>query len=344
MAKPSTPAKSDWASVALDQRDRAMAAASAAQKKRDAQYADIISGLEKQLDVALALGGSPATKGVLAIEADPGVGEATAVAVASDWHVEETVTAKSVNNLNEFNLEIAQERITKFFHNVVKLTNIQRGGADIKNLVLVLGGDLMTGYIHEELVEENALSPTETIVWLQDRLLEGIRYLHRSGDFERIVIPTCYGNHGRTTKKPRISTGAKNSYEWLLYKVLAARLEDEGIGEWQVGESYHNFLKVYGWTLRIHHGDGLKYQGGIGGLTIPVEKAIASWNKGVVADLDVFGHWHTAQQNPKWIANGSLIGYNAYALQIKAAYEPPQQTFFLMDSQHGRTITAPIFV
>jgi hypothetical protein len=75
-----------------------------------------------------------------------------------------------------------------------------------------------------------------------------------------------------------------------------------------------------------------------------VEKAIAAWNKGIRADLDVFGHWHQSQQNPKWICNGSLIGYNAYSVAIKAPYEPPSQTFFLMDKERGRTITAPIFL
>jgi hypothetical protein len=113
--------------------------------------------------------------------------------------------------------------------------------------------------------------------------------------------------------------------------------------EWQIGESYHNIVELYGKTLRFHHGDGLKYQGGIGGLTVPVEKAIASWNKSPIkADLDCFGHWHSQMQNPKFCANGSLIGFNAYAIAIKAAFEPPQQTFFLFDKQRGRTVTTPI--
>jgi hypothetical protein len=111
-----------------------------------------------------------------------------------------------------------------------------------------------------------------------------------------------------------------------------------------VSDGYHLLLDLYGKTLRIHHGDGLQYQGGIGGLTIPVEKAIASWNKGVPADLDIFGHWHQSQQNPKWICNGSLIGYNAYSVVIKAPYEPPSQTGFIFDKRYGRTITFPIFV
>lgn len=208
--------------------------------------------------------------------------------------------------------------------------------------MLALLGDFLSGFIHEELVETNELTPTQTILWLTERVGRLIATIRAKGGFKRIVIPCSFGNHGRTTRKPRHATGAANSYEWMMYHILAERYSD-GI-EWQIADAYHNFLAVYGRTIRLHHGDGLQYQGGIGGLTIPVEKAIASWNKARVADLDIFGHWHTQQQNPKWISNGSLIGYNAYSVAIKAPYEPPQQTFFLYTEKRGRTVTAPIFL
>jgi hypothetical protein len=299
----------------------------------------IIEEQERQVEVALSIGDSKPS--VTKIKMDKAMdGEATAFAIASDWHAEETIESKTVNGLNEFNLGIAEKRIEAFFKNVAKMTEIQRAGAKIDRLVLFLGGDLMTGYIHEELMESNGLSPTETVLWLQDRVASGVEFL--SKHFSEIVIPCSYGNHGRSSQKSRIATGAKNSYEWMLYHVLKKSLS--GKATWHVADGYHLYLDCYGRNIRFHHGDGLKYQGGIGGLTIPVEKAIASWNKGVTADLDVFGHWHQSQQNPKWISNGCLIGYGPYALSIKAPYEKPSQTFFLMDKKHGRTVTAPIFL
>jgi hypothetical protein len=119
----------------------------------------------------------------------------------------------------------------------------------------------------------------------------------------------------------------RTPYEWMMYHILKKQLGK--YADWHIADGYHLLLDVYGKTLRIHHGDGLKYQGGIGGLTIPVEKAIASWNKGIPADLDIFGHWHQSQQNPKWVSNSSLIGYNAYSVAIKAPFEPPSQTLFM---------------
>lgn len=300
---------------------------------------DVIESQQKQIDVAMAI--TADSPSVTRLKVDHKCdGEATAVAVASDWHVEETVDPRNVNGLNEYNLDIAEKRINAFFKNVVRLTEIQRKGTKIDRLILVLNGDLMTGYIHEELRETNSMSPTQTVIWLQDRIASGLELLGKN--FSEIVIPCCYGNHGRNTLKPRHATGAANSYEWMLYKTLEKYLGDKAT--WQVSDGYHLFVEVYNKLLRIHHGDGLKYQGGIGGLTIPVEKAIASWNKAITADLDIFGHWHQSQQSPKWVCNGSLIGFNAYAIAIKAAFEPPSQTYFLYDKKRGRTITAPVFV
>jgi hypothetical protein len=334
--------KSDWGAVARDSAQLAHRAEVDALKKQLGQYAATVADLENQLGIALALGKARPKAAALEIPtADKA--EAVAVALASDWHVEETVSADSVNGLNEFNPAIAEARIARFFKAVVRLAQIERNGAKIDDLVLWLGGDLMTGMIHEELAETNSRTPTQTILWLQQQLLTGLETL--KPHFRRIFIPTSYGNHGRTTIKPRHATGAAHSYEWLLYRVLEGRTAADDQFAWQVADSYFNFMTVHDRRLRFHHGDGLRYQGGIGGLTVPVEKALASWNKSPNrADLDLFGHWHTYQQARTWLCNGSLVGYNAYALSIKASFEPPAQTFFLLDKKRGRTVTAPILL
>lgn len=312
-------------------------------QQRLKKYQETIEELDSQLDVLSILKEQrPSDKTYSVVAKKDKSAEAAAVLVVSDWHVEETVDPKTVSELNSFNLEVADQRIEKLTQSALRLTEIERGGTDIPVLVLGLLGDLMAGYIHEELREENSLSPTQTLLWLRERVTRMIRTIRDKGNFREIIIPCSYGNHGRTTIKPRHSTAYKNSYEWLLYKILEQDFTD-GV-TWLIGESYHTYLDVYGKTFRFHHGDSVRYQGGIGGLTIPLEKAIASWNKARVADLDIFGHWHTSQQNPKWISNGSLIGYNAYALSIKAGYELPQQTYFLFDKKRGRTGTWPVFV
>jgi len=334
--------KTSWNSIAREQSDKAHKAEVDSFKSKIASYQHTVSDLERQLGIALSLGKSRIRPQTFSVDMSDKA-EAVAIAMASDWHVEETVESNSVNGLNQYNLNIAKTRIEKFFTTIARLTEIERHGAKIDDLVLWLGGDLMTGMIHEELAESNSKTPTQVILWLQDRLADGISTL--KPHFKRIIIPTSYGNHGRTTQKPRHATGAAHSYEWLLYKILEGRFADDQQIEWQIADQYFNFMTVFDRRLRFHHGDGLKFIGGIGGLTIPTEKAISSWNKSPNrADLDIFGNWHQFQQNRHWLCNGSLIGYNDYALSIKASFEPPTQTYFLLDKKRGRTMTAPIYL
>ena len=49
-----------------------------------------------------------------------------AVVLASDWHYEEEVRPETVNHLNSFDLKIADNRISNFFNNIVKLIKIGR--------------------------------------------------------------------------------------------------------------------------------------------------------------------------------------------------------------------------
>jgi hypothetical protein len=332
--------KTDWSELQRDEAHRLHTQRISEATAKTKQYADALSVTQKERDTALTL--SKQRVSIHKVSPDSsGLSEATAFAIAGDWHVEETVLGKTVNGMNEFNLEIASQRIDRFFRSILKLVEIERAGATIDNLVLSLLGDMMTGYIHEELQEMNGLSPTETVLWLRQHIIAGVKLLKNEGDFKRIIVTCNYGNHGRTTKKSRHATGASNSYEWMMYHMM----KDDVPGvEWLIADGYFLFLDVYDRTFRIHHGDNIQYQGGIGGLTIPCEKALASWNKSKPVYMDIFGHHHTAQQNPRWISNGSLIGYGPYSLAIKAGFEAPQQTFFLLDSKRGRTGTWPIFL
>jgi hypothetical protein len=130
-----------------------------------------------------------------------------------------------------------------------------------------------------------------------------------------------------------------------MYNFLAAQYADNPRVHWMVGNGYHNTQTVMGRTCRFHHGDGLRYQGGVGGITIPVNKAIAQWNKVKRVDFDFFGHWHTYMWNyPTWVSNGSLIGYSPYSVEIKADFQHPTQTFAVIDTRYGMTESLPIFV
>jgi hypothetical protein len=267
-----------------------------------------------------------------------------AIVPATDWHVEETITLESTSEKNFFNLEEAERRIAKFYSKIVELIEWQNHLAPVCEIWHPLLGDLLTGYIHEELIETNSLSPTEACVFLQDKICSGIDMLLRETRLP-VYVPTCVGNHGRTTIKKRIKTSYANSYEWLLYMTLAKRYEKNPRVQFMVGKGYHNIQTIMGRKVRFHHGDGLRYQGGVGGITIPVNKSIAQWNKACPVDFDIFGHWHSFLWGyNNWISCGSLMGYSEYSVEIKADFQHPTQTFIIMDRRYGLTQATPIFL
>ena len=270
-------------------------------------------------------------------------GDAVAVLALSDWHVEERVDPAVINGINSYSPEIATKRVEEVFRRAAMLIDFSRGFSKIDTAVVWLGGDMITGYIHDELMESNFMSPTEAILFVQELIVKGIRFLKREAKLNKIIIPTSFGNHGRTTEKRRVATSAANSHEWLMYHNLASFVKDAGF-EWKVENGYFNWVRLFDkFDLRFHHGDNIRFAGGVGGISIPVNKALAQWSKIQRADYDFFGHYHQSIDLTRWTCNGSLIGFNAFALSIKAEPESPSQTLSIISKDRGKVLTMRVF-
>jgi hypothetical protein len=266
--------------------------------------------------------------------------EGTVVLVGSDWHIEENVGAE-VGGLNRYNLAIAKRRATQFFQSGLRLTTLLQKDIQIGTMVLALLGDFISNDIHEEFPEVNEQTPMHAIVTAQGFIASGIQFLLDNSKLD-LLIPCHSGNHGRTTRTTRFGTENGHSLEFLMYSHLAAYFRHEPRVRFLIPEGMHSYVQVYDSLIRFQHGHAIKYGGGVGGIYIPVNKAISQWNKGRRADLDVFGHFHQMRDGGNFVCNGSLIGYSSFALSIKADYEPPKQALFLMDKKRGRTATWPV--
>lgn len=270
-------------------------------------------------------------------------GDAIAVLALSDWHVEEHVDPKVINGINEYTPDIAQKRAEAVFRRAAMLIDFARGFSKIDSACVWLGGDFITGYIHQELEEGNFMSPTEAILFVQEMIVKGMRFLKREAGLKNLIIPTSFGNHGRTTEKRRVATSAANSYEWLMYRSLEQHVRDPG-WQWKVENGYFNWVNLFDrYDLRFSHGDNIRFSGGVGGITIPVNKALSQWNKIRPASFDYFGHYHQSIDMTRWTCNGSLIGYGPFALSIKAEPEAPSQTLSIISKDRGKILTMRVF-
>ena len=268
---------------------------------------------------------------------------ATMVVLLSDIHCEERVDPETVNGLNDYSLDVCQQRLEELHERFFRLLEHERQLAKIDRVVVWLGGDLLSGHIHDDTAELAQLAPLAATRWIGERLRGFIDAVADSA--KDVIVATNSGNHGRSTEKLRIGTEMEHSFEQHLYLTLASGEKRKNV-RWQVGTGYLNYLDLDGFRVRFHHGHAIKYGGGVGGITVPTNKAIAAWDAIQKADLTCFGHWHQFQwlRAGRYVANGSVIGHSAYATRIKAAYEPPCQAAIVID--HGRnevTKAMPIY-
>lgn len=267
--------------------------------------------------------------------------KATMVVLLSDIHCEETVRPETVNGLNEFNLDVCERRLAELQERFHAMLEHERQLTRIDRVVVWLGGDLISGMIHPELAEENQLHPLAAKRWIGERVRGFLDSV--SANAHEVIIPTSCGNHGRTTEKQRTNEAA-TSYEYDLYLSMRQQERCKNV-RWDVGEGHLNYVNLDGFNIRFGHGHAIKYGGGIGGIHVPLNKAIAAWDDVQRADLTCIGHWHQfSWGRGRYVTNGSVIGYSAYCVKIKATYEPPCQAAFVVD--HGRnevTRAYPLF-
>jgi hypothetical protein len=257
---------------------------------------------------------------------------ATPVFLFSDWHVEEVVKSEKVLGLNAYTPEIAAGRIERLGEACSWMIEHHRTSFEIRECVVALAGDFMSGYIHDELVEGNALSPVQTMLFLQEHLTNLLNRILAVPGMERIAIVTNFGNHGRTTHKIRVSTGAENSYEWLLYHQLKRAFAHEKRIDWTIASGEFVHIKVHDLDLGFTHGNAVNYGGGVGGITIPIKRAIPRWDSFQRADIWHMGHFHQLHDLPGLVVNGSLIGTGPYGMRV-GGYEIPAQASYLIDAK-----------
>lgn len=276
-----------------------------------------------------------------------GKDRAIATAMLSDTHFDEVVQPRHINGVNAYNREIATLRLRKFFENLLTLCKHHCGGIDIEGLILALGGDMVSGNIHEELAETNDSPIMDTVLYWSGQIIAGIELLLTH--FDRMYVPCVTGNHGRNHKKPKAKTRAKDSFDWLIYKLVQRHFENRPEIVFDVPLETDARWSVYNTRYHMTHGDQFKGGNGIAGIFSPImrghhKKMTREQSVATPYDILLMGHFHQLIDMGSVIVNGSLKGYDEWTASMNFNFELPKQAFWLTDPKHGKTITAPIRV
>ena len=278
--------------------------------------------------------------------AKPKKSAATLVVMLSDTHFDEVVLPEEVDGLNAYNRNIATLRLKKWTENIIKVSRHYLSGMSYDGVVVILGGDIFSGDIHEELSDTNADTMLSSLLYWSEQLSASIGLL--ADEFGKVHVTSVVGNHGRTTRKPRMKLRVKTNYDWLVSKMIERYFESDTRVTFQIPEGADSLIHVYGYGQLITHGDQASGGGGIGGIYPPIMRLRARKAQRYLATGSSFqtmwcGHWHQLVQTPGLIVNGSLKGVDEYAFINNFGYEQPQQALAVITPERGITIQAPIF-
>lgn len=265
----------------------------------------------------------------------------------SDIHFGETVFPAQVNGVNEYNLTIARARMRRTVEKAVHLCRLLSAKMNFPGLVLALGGDMISGDIHDELATTNELASIPTVLDLFDLLVGVIDRLLQ--EFPAIFLPCVGGNHGRNTKKTWAKNRNHTSFDWMLYQMLARHYKAKGETRvtFFIPDGPDALYRVYGFTTLLTHGDQFKSGDSIIGPIGPImrgdqKKRARNQAVNMSYDMIMMGHWHQYLHTRRVLVNGSMKGYDEYAYFGNFGFEAPTQAFFVNHAKYGITWAAPV--
>jgi hypothetical protein len=199
----------------------------------------------------------------------------------SDLHVGETVFASQVNGVNEYNVTIAKRRLKRVTQGAIRLLRHTLAPGAFGGMVVIFGGDMLDGLIHDELRDTADETALQAIVTLHDELVPALKTL--CDEFGKLHVPCVVGNHGRLDRKPRMKNGPMLNLDWLLYQFIARTIGSDpkysGRITFQIPDGFDASYRVHGVRYMLTHGDSFKGGSGITGPLLPWMRGDAKTRK-----------------------------------------------------------------
>lgn len=272
---------------------------------------------------------------------------ATVCLLLTDPHFTEVVDVDQVQGANQYDNEIADQRLRRCIEGVVKLSKHYMSGVTYDGCVVFMGGDMFSGNIHEELRVTNAGTLFEGLYRFLDPVAAALSTL--AHEFGRVHVAGVPGNHGRLTRKPIAKSRAVDNLDWLFYVLLERDFHRDDRVTWQIPKAADTLVPVHGVRYQLTHGDQFRGGTGISGAMAPLalgqhRKSRRAAQIGKPYDYLVHGHWHQQAAWKQIISGGSLKGYDEYAYVNNFDFEPPQQALWYTTPERGITFQTSVFV
>jgi hypothetical protein len=271
----------------------------------------------------------------------------------SDFHWGERIDPHQVGGVNSFDRNIAKRRLKLLVEKTIDLALNHMVKPKYPGIVVCLGGDMISGAIHDELSESNDGYTQQSLLEVQEQLIAGLTLV--ADKFGKVFVPCVVGNHGRNTLKPRMKGRVYQSYEWNLYCQLELHFRSDKRIQFMIPGETDAYFSVLGHRFLLTHGDTLGVKGGDGiiGAIGPITRGAIKVGRSeaqIGRDFDtlLMCHWHcyiARSEANHVIVNGTLKGYDEYArLALRAPYSRPSQAMWFVDAHHGVTCQWQIYL
>lgn len=259
---------------------------------------------------------------------------ATACIAFTDWHIGEVVVAGEMGGSNRYNWKIAQDRALAITDRMIEHFVVQRSGYAIRECVVFVLGDMVTGDIHAELTATNEFPVTVAIARAGALLAECFRRL--CGAFEKVsAYEVACDNHGRLTQKPQAKQGGINNYSRLVYEIANLHLADVSHFHAEISDDMSPVWKVHGHHFAAAHGHQVKSAGRTPyyGFSRYVGQFLRDRLERKLPAIErfLFGHFHhhASLEDGITVLCPSLIGQNEWSRSMGLRGRPGQLAFLV---------------
>jgi hypothetical protein len=188
---------------------------------------------------------------------------ATLCLLVTDTHFDENVDPDEVDGINCYTREIAEQRLQRCFERALRLARQYLGGVKYDGVELMLGGDIFSGNIHEELKTTNADTLFGSLLHWIGPMVAGVGVL--ADEFKHVHVSGVPGNHGRMTRKPVAKQRAADNLDWLLYNLMAREMKSDARVTWNISKAADAHIQIYTMKYLLTHGDQFRGGSGISG-------------------------------------------------------------------------------
>jgi hypothetical protein len=259
---------------------------------------------------------------------------------STDWQLgKQTLT---------YNTKECERLVKQSIEKTIRIANIQRADHPVKEIVLMLGGDIVenTTIFPAQVYEVDSDIMTQ-FVEASRILIDIVRIL--LANFEKVTVVCEPGNHGRIGKFGELPKDI--NWDKLTYMFAGQALRAEKRLDWQMSKEDIQRVTIGNYKALLIHGDEIRW-----GTASTIVRFADRWKSGAYKFFDevdnitkgfdfrdlYIGHYH---QHQSWnMANGEGSVFmsgavetgNRYARDLLASNGEPSQRLHFVDPEKGR--------